>query len=120
MALLITLFYLILFGIGALVGMFFGYPFIYSLFESTSAGANIGLSCGITQPGMPVALKITYILQMWLGRLEFMSVFTLLGFFLCYDKRKAMRRITLIILLLMGHCSWLLFMRMRRQYPARS
>jgi Trk-type K+ transport system membrane component len=29
---------------------------------------------------MPHALKITYIIQMWAGRLEFMSVFTLLGF----------------------------------------
>jgi Trk-type K+ transport system membrane component len=30
---------------------------------------------------MPAALKVTYIIQMWAGRLEFMSVFTLIGFF---------------------------------------
>ena len=60
--------------------MLFGYPFLDSLFESTSAAANVGLSCGITDAGMPVALKLTYIFQMWAGRLEFMSVFTLLGF----------------------------------------
>jgi hypothetical protein len=29
---------------------------------------------------MPVALKITYILQMWAGRLEFMSIYVLGGF----------------------------------------
>jgi len=78
-ALMITLAYIILYGFGALVGMFFGYPFLASLFESTSAAANVGLSCGVTGPGMPAGLKIIYILQMWAGRLEFMSVFTILG-----------------------------------------
>jgi len=79
-ALLITLAYLGLYGLGAIVGMLFGYPFLNSLFESTSAAANVGLSCGITDTSMPAALKVTYIIQMWAGRLEFMSVFTLLGF----------------------------------------
>jgi trk system potassium uptake protein len=78
-ALMITLAYIILYGLGALVGMFYGYPFLGSLFESTSAAANVGLSCGITNAAMPTGLKITYILQMWAGRLEFMSVFTILG-----------------------------------------
>ncbi len=79
-AFLITLSYLILYGFGAVIGMWFGYPFLDSLFESTSAAANVGLSCGITSFSMPSALKVTYILQMWLGRLEFISVFTLIGF----------------------------------------
>lgn len=79
-ALIITLMYLLLYGLGSLVGMWYGHPFLYSLFESTSAAANVGLSCGITQTSMPSALKITYIFQMWAGRLEFMSVFTLIGF----------------------------------------
>jgi trk system potassium uptake protein TrkH len=85
-ALLITLAYLILYGIGAIVGMWCGYPFLDSLFESTSAAANVGLSCGITSVNMPVALKLTYIFQMWAGRLEFMSVFTLIGFFIAAIK----------------------------------
>jgi trk system potassium uptake protein TrkH len=80
-ALLITLAYLGLYGVGALIGMWYGHPFLNALFESTSAAANVGLSCGITAPGMPAALKVTYIIQMWAGRLEFMSVFTLIGFF---------------------------------------
>lgn len=87
-ALLITLCYLALYSIGALIGMFFGYPFIDSLFESTSAAANVGLSCGITTTTMPAALKIIYIFQMWAGRLEFMSVFTLIGFFVAAIKGK--------------------------------
>lgn len=80
-ALLITLSYIVLYLLGALVGMFYGYPFLESLFESTSAAANVGFSCGITTAGMPAGLKLTYIFQMWAGRLEFMSIFTLLGFF---------------------------------------
>ncbi|MBM3243877.1 MAG: TrkH family potassium uptake protein, partial [Candidatus Omnitrophica bacterium] len=87
-ALLITLAYLILYLLGACMGMFYGYPFLKSLFESTSAAGNVGLSCGITQAGMPTGLKITYILQMWAGRLEFMSVFTLIGFFVTAIKGK--------------------------------
>lgn len=78
-ALTITLAYIVLYGGGALVGTAYGYPFLQSLFESTSAGANVGLSCGITAVSMPAVLKITYIAQMWMGRLEFMSVFTLAG-----------------------------------------
>ncbi|MFH0877033.1 MAG: TrkH family potassium uptake protein [Candidatus Omnitrophota bacterium] len=79
-ALLIALAYIMLFLIGAVIGCFFGHPFLYSLFESTSAAANVGLSCGITQAGMPAVLKVTYILQMWAGRLEFISVLVLGGF----------------------------------------
>lgn len=87
-ALIITLAYIILYGLGALVGMFYGYPFLESLFESTSAAANVGLSCGITNIAMPAALKITYIIQMWAGRLEFMSVFTIIGFLVAVIKGK--------------------------------
>lgn len=81
-ALLITLLYFILYAAGAVAGMLLGYPFLYALFESVSAGANVGLSCGITTVSMPAVLKIVYIIQMWAGRLEFMSVFTLAGFFI--------------------------------------
>ncbi|MFH1413655.1 MAG: TrkH family potassium uptake protein [Candidatus Omnitrophota bacterium] len=87
-ALLITVIYLALYGIGAIVGMILGYPFLNALFESTSAGANVGLSCGITNVSMASALKVTYILQMWAGRLEFMSIFALIGFFVATIKGK--------------------------------
>ncbi|MCK9603353.1 MAG: TrkH family potassium uptake protein [Candidatus Omnitrophica bacterium] len=87
-ALMITLCYLVLYILGAIIGMFFGYPFLESLFESTSAAANVGLSCGITAVSMPAALKLTYIFQMWAGRLEFMSIFVLIGFFVAIIKGK--------------------------------
>jgi trk system potassium uptake protein len=87
-AMLITLAYISLYSIGALIGTFYGYPFLNSLFESTSAAANVGLSCGITTPSMPLGLKLTYMIQMWAGRLEFMSVFTLIGFLISAVKGK--------------------------------
>ena len=87
-ALIITFAYIILYGLGALVGMFYGNSFLGSLFESTSAAANVGLSCGITNITMPIPLKVTYIIQMWAGRLEFMSVFTILGFLVAVIKGK--------------------------------
>ncbi|MCX5657057.1 MAG: hypothetical protein NTZ48_02345 [Candidatus Omnitrophica bacterium] len=79
-AALIFLAYIALYIFGAFMGMLCGYPFMDSLFESTSAAANVGLSCGVTSSAMPAVLKLTYIFQMWIGRLEFVAVFTLIGF----------------------------------------
>ena len=78
-SLLIFLMYLGLYIFGTIVGCLYGYPLSQALFESVSAGANVGLSCGITDASMPALLKITYILQMWVGRLEFVSIFTIFG-----------------------------------------
>lgn len=79
-AMLIMLFYILTYLFGTIAGMFYGYPLSQASFESISAAANVGLSCGITNPSMPALLKIVYIIQMWVGRLEFMSVFALIGF----------------------------------------
>ncbi|MFA5746910.1 MAG: TrkH family potassium uptake protein [Candidatus Paceibacterota bacterium] len=86
--LIVTLGYLLIYGLGALVGVGLGYPFLESLFESTSAAGNVGLSCGITDASMPTILKVTYIIEMWAGRLELMSVLALFGFFVAYVKGK--------------------------------
>lgn len=77
--LVITLCYLITYIGGAVIINIYGYPIGDALFESTSACANTGLSCGIISPFMPAVLKLTFIVQMWAGRLEFMSVFLLIG-----------------------------------------
>ncbi len=87
-AALITLAYIALYLLGTAVGCFYGYPFINALFESTSAAANVGLSCGITEAAMPVGLKITYMLQMWAGRLEFISVLVLGAFIVSFFRGK--------------------------------
>lgn len=86
--LVVTMGYLFLYGLGALIGVCLGYPLLESLFESTSAAANVGFSCGITDAGMPAILKITYIIEMWAGRLEIMSVFALIGFLVAFIKGK--------------------------------
>lgn len=72
--LVVTMLYCLSYFTGAVAAMACGYDFFDSLFESVSAAANVGLSTGITSPDMPAFLKIVYILQMWLGRLEFLSV----------------------------------------------
>ncbi len=78
--LLVTLLYVALYLAGTVAGLAYGYPVQDALFESVSASANVGLSVGVTAPSMPVVLEVTYILQMWLGRLEFVAVFALFGF----------------------------------------
>ena len=76
----ITIAYLALYGLTAIVGALYGYDFAQAAFEGVSAASNTGLSCGVTSPSMPDAMKVLYILAMWLGRLEFMSVFALGGY----------------------------------------
>jgi len=71
--------YLFTYIAGGLIAMALGYEPIPALFESVSATANVGLSAGITTPSMPTTLKVTYIFQMWLGRLEFLAIFVSLG-----------------------------------------
>lgn len=84
--LIVTFGYILLYGLGTLIGVWLGYPLLDSLFESTSAAGNVGLSCGITDASMPAILKITYIIEMWAGRLEIMSVFALVGFLVAFVK----------------------------------
>ncbi len=76
----VSLLYVALYLLGAGVGYAYGYPLDQALFESVSAAANVGLSVGVTAPGMPLLVEIVMILQMWIGRLEFVSVFALIGF----------------------------------------
>jgi trk system potassium uptake protein TrkH len=75
-----TLLYVALFMLGTGVAIAYGHGMQEALFESVSAGANVGLSVGLTESTMPALLKITYMLQMWAGRLEFVAVFALFGF----------------------------------------
>lgn len=77
---MIVIFYIMTYAVGAIVGVFYGYEPVQALFDSVSAGSNTGLSCGVTSPAMPVMMKIVYIIEMWAGRLEFMSLFALGGY----------------------------------------
>lgn len=79
-AMLIILLYILMFTIGTIAGIIYGYPLLDSMFESASVTGNVGLSCGVTTAAMPVLLKILYIIMMWMARLEFMAVLILIGF----------------------------------------
>jgi trk system potassium uptake protein TrkH len=79
-AMTVTIAYVTLYGIGTIVGAMYGYPLDQAAFEMVSAASNTGLSCGVTSPLMPEVMKVTFVLGMWLGRLEFMSVFALFGY----------------------------------------
>jgi trk system potassium uptake protein len=77
----LLLLYVVTYLAGAGVGLLYGrWEITETLFESVSAAANVGLSVGIVDPAMPNGLKLTYLLQMWLGRLEFSAAFALLGY----------------------------------------
>ena len=75
----IVILYIVTFVIGMVAGMCAGYSGIESAYESASATGNVGLSIGVTSPTDPEFLKITYIVIMWMARLEFISVLTLIA-----------------------------------------
>ena len=84
----ISLLYVALYLLGAGIGMAYGIPLQEALFESVSASANVGLSVGVTDPSMPILLELVYMLQMWAGRLEFVAVFSMLGFVYAWVRGK--------------------------------
>lgn len=72
--------FLVLYLAGGLLGLLYGYDPRLALFESTAAGATGGLSVGVVRPDLEWPLKAFYLLQMLLGRLEFIAVFALAGY----------------------------------------
>lgn len=51
-----------------------GYPALDSLFEVVSATGTVGLSAGVSGPGLPAALKLVLCLDMLAGRLEIVAL----------------------------------------------
>lgn len=78
-ALTIIFLYVISWFLASMVGAMYGYDLPSAMFEAASAVGNVGLSAGVTSASMPALLKVTYIVAMWVGRLEFMAVFVLIG-----------------------------------------
>jgi trk system potassium uptake protein len=86
----VLLLFIVTYLIGAVVGLSYGgYDITQTLFESVSATSNIGLSIGVTAPGMPRGLMAVYLVQMWLGRLEFVAVFALFGYLVSLGRGRA-------------------------------
>ncbi|WP_059059088.1 TrkH family potassium uptake protein [Halobacterium hubeiense] len=50
-----------------------------AVFEVATAQGTVGLSSGITGPGMPVIAELLFIVQMWMGRLEIIPVLVLIN-----------------------------------------
>lgn len=59
-----------------------------AMFESISAQSTVGLSAGITDPGMPVTIEVLFIFQMWVGRLEIFPVIVLLRALISWTLRR--------------------------------
>lgn len=76
-AMTITILFMFTYLMSGVVGTFYGYGFIESLFDGVSALSTTGLSAGVTQPGMETGMTVMYTLLMWVGRLEFMSLMAL-------------------------------------------
>lgn len=77
-AMTVSALFIITYLIGSLAGIAHGYDAIDAIFESVSMAANGGLSSGITTRGMPVTLELVYIVEMWAGRLEFITLIALI------------------------------------------
>ena len=77
-ALTVFTLYVITYVIGALAGIAYGYEATTSLFESVAMASNGGITAGISGPGMPLGLEMVYLLQMWAGRLEFVTLMALI------------------------------------------
>lgn len=77
---LYVLLWFVLVLVGAYYAPSYGWAFTDVMFEAASVTGNVGLTAGVTSPGMPAVMKVAYIAGMWLGRLEFLSVFVLVAF----------------------------------------
>ncbi|AAG19635.1 MULTISPECIES: TrkH family potassium uptake protein [Halobacterium] len=83
-AAIITFLWLVFLGVAAFVFMLAipmgpdAYTVENVLFEVASAQGNVGLSSGITGPGMPTVTKAMFLFNMWIGRLEIIPVLVLL------------------------------------------
>lgn len=78
----ILLLYLVSYLFGGLAVLAFApdTAFTQAFFESTAAASNTGMSIGVLDPGSPWPLRLVLLVQMWLGRVEFLSVFAFVGF----------------------------------------
>ncbi|MEW6553530.1 MAG: potassium transporter TrkG [Actinomycetota bacterium] len=79
-AMFIIICYVVIYALGGMLGVLYGFDPNVAIFDAVSAGSNTGLSAGLTSPLMPAAMKVYYIFAMWAGRLEFMSIIALFAF----------------------------------------
>ncbi len=79
-ALLFSLVHAFAIIIGAVLMTVYGYSFVDTLFEATSAAGCVGLSVGIVSPTAPLLVKGVIMALMLLGRVEYTQVFLIIGY----------------------------------------
>ena len=83
-AMIILLLYVVMYAVGAIAGIAYGYDALSAIFDSVSAASNTGLTLGVAGLGMPQPLEIIFIIEMWLGRLEFIAIFAMVVEFFAF------------------------------------
>ncbi len=78
-ALVIVVLHMIMIFGGATVMAAYGYNFIDTLFEATSAAGCVGLSVNVVSPMAPLGVKVTIIFLMLFGRLEYVQLMLLIA-----------------------------------------
>ena len=78
-AMTVFVLFVITYSVGALVGIAHGYEASQAIMESVSMTSNGGIITGIVTPGMSPSLEAFYIFQMWVGRLEFVTLLAVLA-----------------------------------------
>lgn len=76
-AMTVFVLYVATYAVGSLVGIAHQYDATQAIFESVAMASNGGITSGLAAPGMPATLEAFYILQMWAGRLEFVTLLAL-------------------------------------------
>jgi trk system potassium uptake protein TrkH len=81
----VLLLFILSFLLGTITGLAYGtLDVTQAMFEAVSIGSNIGLSIGVVDPSMPTGLQFVYVVQMFLGRLEFVAVLVLVAYLLSF------------------------------------
>lgn len=75
--LILMYFLFVLFGVIMFISHGFGLQ--ESFFEVISAQSNVGITTGIINNSIPIILKLTVMINMWVGRLEIIPILSIIG-----------------------------------------
>lgn len=76
-AMTVFIMFITIYILGAMAGIACGYDALTAINESVAMASNSGITAGISQAGMPEFLKFVYIIEMWMGRLEYVTLIAL-------------------------------------------
>lgn len=78
---LFIIIYLIVYGLSVMGVLFYYNNLSQACFEVASALGNVGLSSGILTPNSPILVKLIFIIDFWIGRLEIWPILLCLTIF---------------------------------------